>query len=83
MRRIFLLTFMLMAAVFARAQEATPLSLEDLARTIGAVDGAQASNMVQTVKRRFRRTLREVVSETVERPDEIEQELADLRAYFG
>lgn len=29
MRRIFLLTFMLMAAVFARAQEATPLSLED------------------------------------------------------
>lgn len=58
-------------------------TLDDLARTIGAADANQASNMIQTVKRRFRRTLREVIAETVDSPEEIEPELAELRAYFG
>jgi RNA polymerase sigma-70 factor (ECF subfamily) len=60
-----------------------PLGLEILAAQIGAADAAQASNMVQTMKRRFRRTLREVVAETVATEAEVEDELAELRGYMG
>lgn len=59
------------------------LSMDELATTIGATDGTQASNMLQTVKRRFKRLLREVVSETVSDPAEVEQELALLRTSLG
>jgi RNA polymerase sigma factor (sigma-70 family) len=59
------------------------LQLTDLARRIGAADAAQASNMIQTMKRRFRRVLREVVAETVATPEQVEQELAELRNYLG
>lgn len=59
------------------------LSMEDLASAIGAADATQASNMLQTVKRRFKRLLREVVSETVTDPAEIELELALLRSSLG
>ncbi len=55
------------------------LSMEALAAAIGATDGTQASNMLQTVKRRFKRLLRDVVSETVSDPTEVEQELELLR----
>ena len=61
----------------------TPLSLTRLAEHIGAADETRASNMLQTVKRRFRRVLREVVAETVSDPAQVEQELADLRGHFG
>ncbi len=59
------------------------LTMDDLAVAIGAMDGTQASNMLQTVKRRFKRLLREVVSETVSDPAEVEQELAILRTSLG
>lgn len=61
----------------------TALPLADLARRIRAADEAQASNMLQTMKRRFRRTLREVIAETVSDPAQIEDELGQLRAYFN
>ena len=64
-------------------RKTNPLPLDELARRIGAADATQASNMLQTVKRRFRRMLREVVAETVADPSHIEQELADLRTCFG
>lgn len=57
--------------------------LTTLGRELGVPDPAHLSNMLQTMKRRFRRTLREVVAETVATPSEIEQELADLRNYLG
>ena len=60
-----------------------PLSMEELAVRIGAADATQASNMLQTVKRRFKRMLREVVAETVADQSEIEQELALLRMSLG
>jgi RNA polymerase sigma-70 factor (ECF subfamily) len=60
-----------------------PMTLVDLARHIDAADEAQASNMLQTVKRRFRRILRDVISETVSDPAQVEDELGQLRAYFG
>lgn len=61
-------------------RKAKPLPMEQLAAAIGASDGTQASNMLQTVKRRFKRMLREVVSETVADPAEVEQELELLRS---
>lgn len=60
-----------------------PLSMDELAARIGAADATQASNMLQTVKRRFKRMLREVVAETVADQSEVEQELALLRASLG
>lgn len=59
------------------------LDMAELARRVGAADAAQASNMVQTMKRRFRRMLREVVGETVAGPEQVEAELAELRNYIG
>lgn len=59
------------------------VGLNELAARLGATDADQVSNMIQTMKRKFRRTLREVVGETVSSSDQIEQELADLRQYIG
>jgi hypothetical protein len=39
--------------------------------------------MLQTVKRRFRRTLRDVVTETVTDSAEAEAELLSLQHFFG
>jgi DNA-directed RNA polymerase specialized sigma24 family protein len=61
----------------------SPLSMTRLAEHIGAADETQASNMLQTVKRRFRRVLREVVAETVSDAGQVEEELAELRGHFG
>jgi RNA polymerase sigma-70 factor (ECF subfamily) len=60
-----------------------PLPLAALVPVTGAVDEAQVSNMLQTVKRRFRRTLRDVVAETVADEGQVEQELAELKAHFA
>lgn len=57
-----------------------PIELKDLGDQLGIADLTQLSNMLQTMKRRFRRTLREVVAETVDTPAQIEEELADLRS---
>lgn len=59
------------------------LDLKDLGERVGIADASQLSNMLQTMKRRFRRTLREVVAETVDTPEQIEEELADLRGLMG
>lgn len=60
-----------------------PMELRTLGERLGVADVAQLSNMLQTMKRRFRRMLREVVAETVDSPEQIEQELADLRGLMG
>lgn len=59
-----------------------PMSMERLAETVGATGPEQASNMIQTVKRRFKRMLRQVVSETVSDPEQVEDELASLKTFF-
>lgn len=60
-----------------------PVPMDELAKRIGALDATQASNMLQTIKRRFRRVLREVVAETVANSEHIETELSELKSYFG
>lgn len=60
-----------------------PLDLPALGAQVGVADATQLSNMLQTMKRRFRRMLREVVAETVVTPDQVEDELNDLRRYGG
>jgi len=57
--------------------------MEELAARVGATSPAQVSNMIQTVKRRFRRTLRDVVTETVTDSAEAEAELLSLQQFFG
>lgn len=59
-----------------------PLALDQLAKRIGAESPEQASSMIQTVKRRFRRTLRRVVAETVDTTEELEEELALLLRFL-
>lgn len=60
-----------------------PPSMEELAQRLGAASPAQVSNMIQTVKRRFRRTLQQVVAETVTDPKDVDDELAALQRFFG
>ena len=57
--------------------------LDDLAKRVGAADAAQVSSMIQTVRRKFRRTLRDVVGATVAEPAWAEEEIASLRAFLG
>lgn len=58
-------------------------SMEDLAVTLGAASAGQVSNMIQTVKRRFRKVLQQVVAETVSDPGEIADELSCLQRFFA
>ena len=58
-------------------------NMEELAAKIGASSPAQVSNMIQTVKRRFRRTLQQVVAETVTDPLDVDDELAQLQQFFS
>ncbi|MBY0311649.1 MAG: sigma-70 family RNA polymerase sigma factor [Phycisphaerales bacterium] len=64
-------------------RKTNPIPLEKLVALTGATDAMQVSNMLQTMKRRFRRTLREVVRETVADSIHVEDELAELKRYFG
>lgn len=59
-----------------------PMPLNALALVVGAIDDTQVSNMLQTVKRKFKRSLRETIAETVGDPALVEQELAELREYL-
>jgi len=60
-----------------------PLPLDELSRRLRLPDAETASNMIQTVKRRFRRTLQDVVAETVSSPHEVDAELRDLLTLLG
>lgn len=56
--------------------------LEEIAARIGATGPEQVSNMIQTVKRRFRRILKQVVAETVLDAAEVDDELRFLQELF-
>lgn len=69
--------------VLPTTRRVTPPALADVVarlHTSGPLDATRVSNMVQTVKRKFRRVLREIVAQTVENSNEVENEIADLRA---
>ncbi len=53
--------------------------LDELAQRLGIGSAKQASDMIITVKRKFRSALRKEISGTVETQDQIEEELANLK----
>lgn len=57
--------------------------LSEVAAEVGAANAEQISSMIQTVRRKFKRLLRATVEETVDKPDDAETELADLRRFLG
>jgi RNA polymerase sigma-70 factor (ECF subfamily) len=60
-----------------------PPSMDALARRLSVADSAQVSSMVQTVRRKFRRTLIQVVEQTLADPTHAPDELANLRQFLG
>lgn len=74
------------AVVIPNSSNSRPPALDALASRLLPADehGAERiSNMIQTVKRKFKRALREVIGRTVDSPLEIDREISDLRATFG
>jgi RNA polymerase sigma-70 factor (ECF subfamily) len=60
----------------------SPPPLDELARQLGLADSAQVSSMIQTVRRRFRRVLLQVVEESLADPALATDELANLRDFL-
>lgn len=61
--------------------ERTPT--EELMTRLGAQRPQQVHSMLQTIKRKIDDAMREVVAETVDDPNEVEAELAELRSYLA
>jgi len=59
-----------------------PASLSDLCARHAIADPQQVSNMIATVKRRFRSALRQYVRTTVLSEDEVDEELAEITQFF-
>ena len=59
-----------------------PLPLADLCARYGIADPRQASNMIVTVKRRFRSALREHVRTTVIAEEQVDDELAEILRFL-
>ncbi len=57
---------------------ATP-SLDEVAQRIGADSADQVSSMIQTIRRKFRRMLVQVVAETLENPADAPDEVARIQ----
>lgn len=58
-------------------------SLETLAERLGVDSAAKVSSMIQTVRRKFRRVLREVVAATVADECAAEEEMGSLKEFLG
>jgi RNA polymerase sigma-70 factor (ECF subfamily) len=72
------------ARVLRPALEGTePMPYERLIARFGFRSPAQASNALMTAKRMFARVLRGVIAEYADEPDEIEQEMNDIRAILA
>ena len=56
-----------------------PESYDTLVTRLGLVSPSQASNLLVTAKRMFARHLHDVVAETVDSPDQVEEELQELK----
>ncbi len=61
----------------------SPIPYDELVRRFDLVSPSRASNLLITAKRMFRRTLREVVRDTVTRDAEVETEIRDLCRILG
>jgi RNA polymerase sigma-70 factor (ECF subfamily) len=54
-------------------------ALDDVARRVGAPGPDQVSSMIQTIRRKFRRMLTEVVGQTLENPGDAADEVARIQ----
>ncbi|MHC4141172.1 MAG: hypothetical protein ACYSUF_04560, partial [Planctomycetota bacterium] len=57
----------------------TPVSVEELVASLGVRDRDEIYSMQNSVKRRFKTTLRRVVAKTVNDPADADDEIAELR----
>jgi len=72
------------AAVLEPALHHTaPPGHEPLAARLGIADAGQVASMIQTVRRKFRRTLLQVVEETLADPTQAEDEVRSLREFLS
>jgi RNA polymerase sigma-70 factor (ECF subfamily) len=69
--------------VMRKARGCEPAPVEELIEALGARDRDEIYSMLNTVKRKFRHVLRDVVAETVDDPAMLETELADLRRFLS
>jgi len=60
-----------------------PPRYEDLVSTLGIDSPTQAMNALVTAKRMFRRTLRDVIQETVAETDDVDREICELKRILG
>lgn len=60
-----------------------PTSVEVLMRRLGVARRSEIDSMLQTIKRKIERALREVVMQTVDEPADADGELHELRRYLG
>jgi len=72
------------AAVLAPALQGTePPSVAQVAQLIGCGDAARASSMIQTIRRRLRRAIRSLVEDSLDRREELDEEMACLKEFLG
>ena len=64
-------------------QNCEPAPIDELIEKLEARGPQEIYSMLQTVKRKLMRELRAVVRETVDEPEEIENELSDLRVFLA
>jgi RNA polymerase sigma factor (sigma-70 family) len=60
-----------------------PMPVAEVATQLNLDSGHQVSSMIQTVRRKFRRLMADVVRETVADPSEAEDEIRQLGAFLG
>lgn len=61
--------------------EAAPV--DGLILELGVANAQEIHDMVQTVKRRIKRAIEEVIAETVSNPSEIDDEIKEVRRFLG
>lgn len=60
-----------------------PMPMDELRKHLGVTEPQEIYSMIQTVKRKLDRTLREVVAETVTDQRQVQAELAELREFLA
>ena len=63
--------------------DCNPLPIDNLVDSLSAAGPQEIYSMLQTIKRKLQRELREVVAETVAEPEDVDRELADLRRFLA
>jgi len=63
-------------------EEMEALSMEEICHKYGISDAIKASNMIVTVKRRFRLSLKERVRESVTSDEHVEEELEEIMRFI-